>query len=149
MRRDLAFVSLPAHAALDISAARSQVVACMLGRASSHGNAPVIERRTHTGPTVAAESSMCAAQVGQDYDCRLGASRFSQLVSSTTVGSVMSESGQSPPVIARLAGYRVRNDPKADLIPMPQPPTGGTCFSSSVTEEHDHAGSSDRYLRAR
>ena len=47
------------------------------------------------------------------------------------------QSGQSLPVARRWAGCKVRSSPKADLIPIP------ACLSPSITEEYDHAGSSE------
>jgi hypothetical protein len=55
----------------------------------------------------------------------------------------MSQMGHSLPVARRRAGREVRSGPKADLIPTPW-----LMLLASLTEEHDHAGSSERDPRA-
>ena len=55
----------------------------------------------------------------------------------------MSEWGHSLPVACRRAGRKVRSGPKADLIPTPW-----LMLLASLTEEHCHAGSSEREPRA-
>jgi hypothetical protein len=56
----------------------------------------------------------------------------------------MSPSGHSLPVARRRAGREVRSGPKADLIPTPW-----LMLLASLTEEHDHAVSSERDPRAK
>jgi hypothetical protein len=51
--------------------------------------------------------------------------------------------GHSLPAARRRAGREVRSGPKADLIPTPW-----LMLLASLTEEHDHAGSSERDPRA-
>jgi hypothetical protein len=51
--------------------------------------------------------------------------------------------GHSLPVARRRAGREVRSGPKADLIPTPW-----LMLLASLTEEHDHAGTSERDPRA-
>jgi hypothetical protein len=51
--------------------------------------------------------------------------------------------GHSLPVARRRAGREVRSGPKADLIPTPW-----LMLLASLTEEHDHAVSSERDPRA-
>ena len=55
----------------------------------------------------------------------------------------MSAQGHSLPVARRRAGREVRSGPKADLIPTPW-----LMLLASLTEEHDHAVSSERDPRA-
>ena|SRR5258708_38223688 len=55
----------------------------------------------------------------------------------------MSEIGHSLPAARRRAGREVRSGPKADLIPTPW-----LMLLASLTEEHDHAGTSERDPRA-
>ena len=55
----------------------------------------------------------------------------------------MSLLGHLPPAARRRAGSEVRSGPKADLIPTPW-----LMLLASLTEEHDHAVSSERDPRA-
>jgi hypothetical protein len=55
----------------------------------------------------------------------------------------MSEWGHSLPVACRREGRKARSGPKADLIPTPW-----LMLLASLTEEHCHAGSSEREPRA-